>query len=48
MNHGIRATSLEIVLGICVFFLTLTLCSGALLVLAAHFCIWPVAPWCSW
>ena len=48
MNHNIRATSLELVIALCALFLTFSACMGGLLALAAHLCIWPVAPWCSW
>jgi len=48
MTHTPRATSLELLIALCVFFLTLTLICGTLLLIAAHTCIWPVAPWCSW
>ena len=43
-----RAEAIEgFVTGLCVG-LAITFAIGAAAVVGAHFCIWPLAPWCGW
>ena len=43
-----RAASLDLMIFLIILGLTMSLGGAVALYIVAHFCIWPVAPWCSW